>query len=248
MNQHLIIPDTQIKPELEDFRHLDALGNYIVTHKPEVIVFLGDWYDMPSLSSHDAKHVVELRSYKMDVQAGNDRMQKIMRTIKETARKSKNYNPRTVFLMGNHEFRINRFIKESPKLLGAISLDHLRLHDLEVHEFLKIVQIDGIHYSHYFANPMTGQPYGGQALTILKNLGYSFTAGHKQCLDIARIDQTNGNVVQGLIAGALYLHLEEYKSNQGNEHWRGIVHKRNVHDGQYDLETIHINNLISEYL
>ena len=52
MTRHLIIPDTQAKYG-EDFTFLSHIGKYIVEKKPEVIIHLGDFSDMESLSSYD---------------------------------------------------------------------------------------------------------------------------------------------------------------------------------------------------
>ena len=49
MTRHLIIPDTQIKPDCP-IEHMYWAGRYAVAMKPNVIVHLGDHWDMPSLS------------------------------------------------------------------------------------------------------------------------------------------------------------------------------------------------------
>ena len=56
--KHLVIPDVQAKPGVP-LEHLDWLGQYIVAKKPDVVVCLGDFADMESLSSYD----VGKRSY-----------------------------------------------------------------------------------------------------------------------------------------------------------------------------------------
>ena len=50
--KHLIIPDTQVKPEA-GHEHLIWASKYAVDTKPDVIIHLGDHWDMPSLSSYD---------------------------------------------------------------------------------------------------------------------------------------------------------------------------------------------------
>ena len=50
----LLIPDTQVKENV-DLTHLTALGNFIVHKKPDIIVHIGDHYDMPSLSSYASR-------------------------------------------------------------------------------------------------------------------------------------------------------------------------------------------------
>mgnify|MGYP003653980451 CR=1 FL=1 len=45
----LVIPDTQVKFG-DPMEHLTACGNYIVEKKPDVIVHIGDHWDMKALS------------------------------------------------------------------------------------------------------------------------------------------------------------------------------------------------------
>ena len=50
--RHLVIPDTQIKPDCP-IDHMYWAGRYACAMKPDVIIHLGDHWDMPSLSSYD---------------------------------------------------------------------------------------------------------------------------------------------------------------------------------------------------
>ena len=47
-----VIPDCQIKEGVPT-EHLEWAGQYIADKKPDVIVNIGDFWDMPSLSSYD---------------------------------------------------------------------------------------------------------------------------------------------------------------------------------------------------
>lgn len=51
--RHLIIPDAQIKPG-QNLDHIDWAAQAIVEYRPDVIVVIGDWWDMSSLSTHEA--------------------------------------------------------------------------------------------------------------------------------------------------------------------------------------------------
>jgi hypothetical protein len=253
MTDHLYVPDTQCKEGVPT-HHLEALGNYIVAHRPDVIIHAGDHWDFPSLSSWDrGKIQFEGRRYVKDVEAGNAAMDLMLRPLRrlqsqQRVNKKKQYTPRMVFTMGNHEHRVQRAVESSSQYEGLLSYDHLNLGDWDVYGFLTPVEIDGVVYSHFFPNPMTGKPYGGMIDTRLKNIGYSFTQGHQQCFLYGRRDLTNGDVINGMVAGAFYLHEEDYKGPQGNQHFRGIVHKSNVAAGDYDFNLIRINSLIEAYL
>lgn len=247
MTVHLIIPDTQVKPGVPT-DHLRWAGRYILERKPDVIVHLGDHWDMPSLSAWDkGKLQMEGRRYRADVEAGNTGLRLLDEPTVDANRKRKEpYTPRKVLLHGNHEHRISRAVEENSHLEGWMSLDDLNTRDWEVHPFLEPVTIDGITYAHYFANPMTGKPIGGQALTRLKTLGHSYVQGHQQVLDYAcRFVQGRKQIA--ITAGAFYLHDEDYKGPQGNAHWRGLIVLHEVQDGQADLMEVSIDYLCRRY-
>lgn len=244
--RHLILPDTQVKDKTPN-EHIIAAANYAIEHQVEKIICLGDWWDMPSLSTYDDMKSAEGKRVMKDIESGNSAMQKFMDPLVRARKKSKKWTPSMDFLLGNHCQRIERSVGVNAKLEGLLGYHLLNLGGWKVHDFLKVVNIDGIHYSHYFANPMTGKPYSGDAKSILNKLGYSFVMGHRQVLEHSRKDLTNGKVIQGLIAGAFYQHDEGYKGHQGNNHYRGMCILHDVRDGEYDLEIMSIDRLIRSY-
>lgn len=253
--RHLVIPDTQVKPGVPT-DHLRWIGQYMVDKRFEVVVHLGDHWDMASLSSYDrGKRAAEGRRYALDVDAGNDAMVELMAPLwRFNDRKSvkanpeKAYSPELHLLRGNHENRIVRAADDQGFLDGTVTLDDLISPGWAVHDFLDVVDIDGIRYSHYFANPMSGRPYGGQAATRLKTIGCSFTMGHQQVFDYATRSVAGGTQMHhGLICGACYLHDEGYLGPQGNLQWRGVIVCNEVENGNYDIMTVSLNYLCRRY-
>lgn len=249
--KHLVIPDTQVKPGVPT-DHLRWIGRYIVDKKPDVVVHLGDHWDMPSLSSYDkGKKQMEGRRYKADVRAGNEAfalLNQPLEELQERQRRNKGriYNPRRVRLLGNHEYRIERATELDAALDGTIGYDDLESPGWEVHDFLKPVNIDGVVYAHYFYNPMSGRPYTAMAPTRLKQIGHTFVMGHQQTLDVA-VRYVGGRAQWGIIAGACYLHDEDYKGPQGNAHWRGVVMLHQVEDGSFDPMFVSLDYLCRRY-
>jgi hypothetical protein len=91
----LVIPDVQCKPGV-DMTHLTHIGKYIVEKKPDMIVHLGDHWDMPSLSSYDkGKKSFEGRRYKADIEAGNLGMRMLQAPLVALNKKKMVYNPET---------------------------------------------------------------------------------------------------------------------------------------------------------
>ena len=195
-----VIADLQCKPT-ESLEYLLWIGKYIADTKPDIIVNIGDTYDMPSLSSYDkGKASAEGRRFVDDLNAGN----KGLELLNLAMHKDPTYNPRKVFCKGNHEHRIDRYVEDNPELIGVIGTELLPLeaYGWEVHDFLHPVEIEDIYFVHYLANPMTGKPYSGTASSILKTVGKSFVVGHKQVLDITIRPTIDGRQQIGIINGA----------------------------------------------
>ena len=225
----LVIADTQVKPT-ESLEYILWIGKYIHDTKPDIILMIGDWWDFPSLSSYDkGKASSEGRRFVDDLTAGN----KGLELLEIEINKDHTYKPRKVFCKGNHEHRVDRYVEDNPELKGTLGTEFLPLtkYGWEVYDFLVPVEIEGIFFVHYLANPMTGKPYSGTASNILKTVGRSFVVGHKQVLDIAIRPTFDGKQQIGIVNGACYPFNEGYKGYFGNVHYRGVTILTEVSDG-----------------
>lgn len=244
MTTHLVIPDAQVKPGVP-LDHLRWLGNYIVAKKPDVIINIGDFADMESLSSYDVgKKSFEGRRYKADVQAAHDGMSTLLHPLyafNDRQRKNgkKQYRPKMILTLGNHENRIDRAVNNDSKLDGVLSVDDLKYENWgwAVYPFLEVVMEDGVAYSHYFVSGAMGRPCVS-AQSQLNKHHTSCVAGHQQGLQIATGKRADGALLTSIIAGSFYLHDEDYNSPQGNQHWRGAMMLHNVEGGSFDLNLL----------
>lgn len=247
-NEHCWIPDTQLRPDVPT-EHLQAAANYIADRRPETVIIGGDWYDLPSLSSYEkpGSKFFDGISLKSDLEFANDHLVDFIKTIK----KPRGYKPRIVFLEGNHEYRMQRVINEDPtKLEGVLGRHQFEATKLcEFHNFLDIVKIDGIMYSHYFVNPLalTRGVLGGTADNRLNKLKCSFTMGHQQTLVTGSQYLPDGSRIRALVAGAFYQHDEAYAGPQGHNYWRGICYKHEVSNGDYDLLEVSLKYLMEQW-
>lgn len=252
MTKHLLIPDVQAK-EGVPLDHLEWAGKFIIDKKPDVVVCIGDFADMPSLSSYDkGKRSFEGRRYKKDIAAAKLAMNTLLGPLRNynahmKKLKQKQYKPRLVLTLGNHEERIERAVNLQAELEGVMGYQDLPYEDWEVVDYLKPIVIDGVLYVHYLANPMNGKPYGGTVLNQLSKVQHSFCVGHKQTLDYNTYFTPLGKQTTGIVAGAFYQHDEEYKGHQGNAHWRGIVMLHDVHEGNFDPMFVSLSYLRRRY-
>jgi hypothetical protein len=245
--RHMVIPDVQAKPGVSH-DHLEHIANFAIEKRPDVIVQIGDWADMHSLSAYDkGKRSYEGRRYVHDCDAANASLERFERPIEEYNRTHPEtpYNPRKVLTRGNHEYRIIRATDLDASLDGKLTYADLNFQDRgwECHEFLEVVEIDGIEYSHYFISGNMGRPVS-TAAALLRARNGSATMGHVQNCDLAIHKQTQH---MALFAGICYTHNEIYLGPQGNATRRQIVMKHEVHDGRYDPMFVSLRYLEKRY-
>lgn len=253
MAKHLVIPDTHVKEGVA-LDHLTWAGNYIVDKKPDTIVMIGDFADMESLSSYDAgKKSFEGRRYKTDIEYAKVGMSLLLAPLMEfnakaKKNKEKQYHPRLVLTLGNHEDRITRAVDSDPKLEGVLSLSDLQYESAgwEVIPYLEPVTIDGVVYCHYFTSGVMGRPVTSAAQLLAKK-HQSCVMGHVQGRQIAYGTRADGSQITGIFVSGFYQHDEAYLNWQGNKHWRGIWVLHEVNDGSFDEMPVSLNYLRKKY-
>lgn len=252
MTTHAVIPDCQVKPG-QPIKYLRWIGQYLADKKPDVIVQIGDFADMPSLSSYDyGKKSFEGRRYRDDVEYTQEALDTLMSPIRRAmgtgkARQRK-WTPRRILTLGNHEERILRAVENDAKLDGTIGVDDLGYREagFEVYPYLEPVFVDGVAYSHFFTSGVMGRPVTNARLLVQKKL-QSCVMGHVQHWDIHRAVRADGKAVIGLFAGSCYTHNEDYLGPQGNFYDRGIWLLHEVEDGDFQPMYVSLKFLEKRY-
>lgn len=224
-------------------RRFDWLGELLLDLKPDVVVDMGDWTDMPSLSSYDGSRLTgdvrpkakfHGRNYKEDINAGIEAREKVQEKFNRAGRK----RPHRVSLGGNHDDdRIKRALDFVPELVGTISVDdHLRKeYGWEHVPFLEPFQCGGFTFQHYFESGLMGKAIGGEypATSHLKKQFGSCVAGHSHLFDESHRKTANRGRVQAFVAGC-YLDPLQVEDYAGNANWmwdRGILVMKDVQKG-----------------
>jgi len=251
--KHMVLPDCQAKPGI-DFTYLTKIGKYIVEKKPDKLICLGDFADMPSLSSYDVgKKSFEGKRYLKDIEASHEAMKALLTPLwefnaKAKKNKEKQYKPEMILTLGNHEQRINRAVNDDPKLEGVLDTNHLGYagYGWTVFPFLDVTIVDGVAYSHYFTTGLMGRPVT-TASACLSKKHMSCVQGHQQGLQIATAYKADGESITSIIAGSCYEHNEDYMSSQGNKHWRGFLMLHDVKDGVFDVMPVSLKYIHQKY-
>ena len=247
---HIVIGDAHAKPEVSN-RRFDWLGRFILDYglsNPDenlTVIDMGDWEDMPSLSSYDlGKKSYEGRRYKLDLEAAWDARHRVNKPIDDfNAKAARNHERRfrcrKVALGGNHfEGRVKRVVEGSAMLDGTIGVGDNRCAEFgwEYIPFLTPILIDGIAYVHYWQGRGTNQPIGMgkfSAAVLLREKHTSTITAHNHVLDFATALNGNGERVLGISAGC-YLdpdQIEEYAAQNNRNWWRGVIVLRDVQRG-----------------
>jgi hypothetical protein len=238
-----IIPDTQSKEGV--FNPLIPVAYHICKIKPDLVIHLGDHWDMPSLSSYDkGKKSHEAKTYRKDISAANYAMECFWAIIDAEWPEAES-ECEFEFLLGNHCDRIRRAMEYGSEdlrdLMRAFPPDYSRW---KKHEFLKVIKRGGVCFSHFFANNNSGKPIGTARQLLLKK-HVSCVAGHMQGFNYDE-QLTDKKTIQAIIAGSCYFHDESYKM-QSNHHWRGTLLLKNVRGGMFEFNRYSLFDLASEY-
>lgn len=242
---HLVIPDSHAHPDYDNERY-SALSKLIADLNPDVVIDIGDWFDMASLCSYDkGTRGFHGRRYQMDIAAGLEAQERLLGPLRRRKKKL----PRFVRCLGNHEHRIVRAIDREPELLeGTIGLGDLqsREYKWEEYPFLQPVEIDGVHYAHYFVSGVMGRPVSS-ARALLNHQNTTCIMGHSHTFDYATKANIKGDRFHGIFCGVFQDYTPEFASAT-DYMWRpGVLILRNVENGDFDMEWVSMKRLKELY-
>lgn len=232
------------------------LGDFLYDLKPDMVIDLGDGADMRSLNTYDTRYPQALvaQSYQADIEHYNDAMERMRWKFRYHKRK----RPVYIGFEGNHEHRIKKAISHDPRLEGqryGVSFGHLQTNYWfdEYHEYVNsapsLVIYDGIVYGHYVAsgNYGTAMSTKHHGYSLVEKLACSATVGHTHKFSYFYKGDGRPKPLHGLVVGC-FKGAEEGWAGQANHEWRsGLVVKREVSDGNYDLEWVSLKRLEQMY-
>jgi len=234
----------------------DWLGRFIYDLKPDLVIDLGDGADMRSLNTYDTRYPQSIvaQSYEGDINTYNDAQERLRHPFKYHKRK----RPFWIGFEGNHENRIKKAIAHDPRLEGqkyGVSFSHLqtKVYFDEYHEYRNsapsIACYDGIVYGHYVASGNFGTAMSTKhhGYSLVEKLACSATVGHTHKFSYFYKGDARPSPLHGLVVGC-FKGAEEGWAGQANHEWRsGVVVKREIQNGDYDLEWVSMERLKKQY-
>lgn len=243
----LVIPDTHVAPG-EDNSRAVLLGKYIKKLKPTHIVHIGDLAEMGSMSYHDP---IKSCSFQADCVAVQDFLEKLVNAAGPAWDKAL-----SVFIEGNHEYRMRRKVQEMPELEGIVNLEALGIRDAfdDVVEWEGhpggpgILNINEVLFSHYVQTKM-GRAMSGanHARNMIRDWHRSVVVGHSHALNYAAEPLPQGGHLHGVVVGCFFDHDHSWAGQNQKRYWRGVITLHCVKDGQMDVEQVSLHRLGRKY-
>lgn len=252
----VVIGDAHAHPDYPNDR-FDWLGQLIVDTRPDIIVDIGDFADIPSLGRQEVGTMAfEGRRYKNDIACAIDARRRVKApsdalSAHLEAQHRARWNPRWVAIGGNHDDEhFTRTVHYDAKLEGLISKADLKLAELgwEAYPFGEMVDIEGFLFTHYFMGGVMGKPIGGLYPTVnfLKRYHASCVQGHTHYFQM-RHEMGRQGKLYAFIAGCYF----DYNPTWTNAHIfydRGILILRGVEQGSLEsFEWLGINEIKERY-
>lgn len=241
-------------PEVSNER-FDWLGSLIYDIKPDYVVDLGDGADMKSLNSFDTRRpgAIVAQNYERDINSYNDAQERLRSKFRMQRRK----RPAWFGFEGNHEYRIKTALSHDPRLEGdmyGISPRHLNSHRWfdEYHEYENtdpaVHTYDGVDYAHFIATG-AGRAMSSvhHAYNLIQRRYRSTTVGHSHKRDMYFKDGVGSNGAIGAVVGCYKGADEDWAGQSNPTWWKGVVIKRNIVDGHYDMQWVSIDAIKREY-
>lgn len=244
----LVLGDAHASPETGELERFERLGEYIAHTRPDVLVVIGDFISLDSLSAWDSdkRRKMENRRYTHDIAVGNHALDLMLNPYHEAraeARRNKKrmWDMELVFCEGNHEERLERYVDLNPVIEGHVNVIydlHLEDRGFNVVRYGKYIEIDDLMFTHIpFSG--NGKPFSSTALAasmakrILQTTNMSIVYGHTHKLEVATLNRRQSDMLYAINVGCFTADVPEpYAVNNVDDSWRGVVHLTTNQEGK----------------
>ena len=248
-NKILVIGDAHVT-NAQTLRRFDWLNRFILEHDPyDYIVIIGDFLTFNSLSSwdRDKRLLMEGRRFYKEIDAGNEALDRLLNGV------NKEGKPSVIFIEGNHENRLTRYIEYHPELAGEpLSLPSLlafREREIEFIPYKSYKVINGIHFTHIpfgKSREISGKDICSKAELV--TIG-STVFGHTHELHTSCVHKHGMKHLQQILnVGCFFEQDEEYIAGKMTNYWKGVVELNNYEYGRFDINTVSMGQLERGYL
>lgn len=236
----LVVGDVHCAPK-QDLSRATLLGKAIKELKPNRVVYIGDFLNFDSLSAwdKDKRKKMEGRRYQLDIESGHEFLDRVDRELDD-------YVPEWIFIEGNHEDRLWRYLDGQPLFDGAVDyrkdlgINHWKHIPYKEHYLHK-----GVYFTHVPINeagkPVTGASACARSLAIYQ---HSVIFGHTHKLASSSVHRHGASHLnQALNVGCYFDHIDDYALGSVTSYWRGLVLIDHYKTGRFNWSPISMGKL-----
>lgn len=244
----LVMGDAHIS-ETDDLKRFKGMAVLIKKELPDIILSIGDMATMACLSDWDKnkKKIMEGKRFANEIKKLNEAWDIIQAAVKEVP----NYNPQLVYLEGNHEHRVERYLEINPTFDGVVNIPvqlNLKKRNIIWSPYKEVYDINGISFTHI---PIAGngRPIGGAniAKSALDLFSNSVVFGHIHRLEIMHKTRHNSETSTALSVGCFFEEEDDYVKGTVINYWKGLIMLETTKNNEFDIKTFSMKNIIENY-
>lgn len=250
----LLFPDAHNTQNSNLSRYVGA-GKVIEIERPDAIIIMGDWTAYNSISHWDMEKrlTMEGRRYASEIEVSNTALDLIEQPIYQLQqyqrdRKIRMYNPRKIFIEGNHEYWVQKYLEQNPSLEGQIGVAkdlHLEERGWEVVPYKDFIEIEEVLFTHVVINGAQ-QPISGSDICQVASRYVSKSTVFAHC---HRFETKNynrfgaRNTIQILTCGCFF-DPDGERDIIGTNSWGGLIMLDIYKPGRFEIKTYSLDRLI----
>lgn len=251
----LILPigDCHISDD-DDLDRFKYLAEFIIDKKPDHIVFMGDFLTLSCLSGwdKDKRMKMEGKRYKKEIDKANQALDIIfypMIEMQDRQRKNKDkiYRPEIIYINGNHENRLDRYLESDPTFEGLVSIEKdlkLKERGIKFIPYREYYYINDIAFTHIPFNKAK-EASGVNITRKVSHLMFgSVVFAHVHSMEYECYKRHGQNDLQQILTtGCFFEKHEDYIHGRITEYWKGLVLLDSWKPGRFDVEMFSLDRL-----
>lgn len=256
-NSILVIGDCHVSDN-QDLSRFTIASKFIVDEKPDYIIIIGDFLTLDALSAWDRnkRKKMEGRRYNKEIEAGNEALDLLFHdmkqyNVKRSKRHRKQYKPEIVYIEGNHEDRLTRYLDTDPTFDGMVGVKKdLKLDKRKIKfvPYKEYYYVNGIGFTHIPFNKMA--PVSGIDITrkaSMVNVN-SVVFGHTHEQHLSHIHKQGQEHLQDIYCcGCFFEHKDDYVRGCVTQYWVGLTILDNWKTSRFDVRSYSLSNLKRRY-
>ena len=257
MKEVLVLGDFHVTNN-QNLSRFKVISRFIIEHKPEYIVLMGDFMTFQCLSAWDMdkRARMEGQRYELEINAGNEALDIMFSDVdaynkKQKKTRHRQYNPKRIYIKGNHEDRLDRYLDFDPTFKGWVGVEKdlkLKERGFEVIPYRKYYYLDDVGFTHVpfnKAKEISGVDITRKAsMVTVKSIVFAHTHGQNLC----HVHKEGMPHLQDIyVCGCVFDEKEDYVDGRVTEYWRGITLLNIWKPGRFDIDAYSISRLRHEY-